>query len=130
MELKSKQVEVARSAGELCDWLSDVRNFESLMPESISKFEVIGEKAFVFALKGMPEIGLEVKSVNNPQQVSLGAISDKIPFNLVGDFEAINDQSCNATLTFSGDFNPMMSMMIKGPINSFLETLISNISKL
>ena len=60
MELKSKEVQVSKSAAELCDWLSDVRNFESLMPESISKFEVIGENAFVFALKGMPEIGLEI----------------------------------------------------------------------
>ncbi|PQB03778.1 orotate phosphoribosyltransferase [Aureitalea marina] len=130
MELTSKQVEVSKSADELCDWLSDVKNFESLMPESISKFEVIGDQSFVFALKGMPEIGLEVKSVNKPDQVALGAISDKIPFNLVGDFDRIDDNSCKAMLTFSGDFNPMMSMMIKGPINSFLETLIGNISKL
>ena len=130
MELKSKEVQVSKSAAELCDWLSDVRNFESLMPESISKFEVIGENAFVFALKGMPEIGLEIKSVNKPDQIALGAISDKIPFNLVGDFQQVDDQSCKAALTFSGDFNPMMSMMIKGPINSFLETLIGNIGEL
>ena len=31
------------------------------------------------------------------------------------------------TLTFEGEFNPMMAMMIKGPITKFIETLATNI---
>ena len=33
-------------------------------------------------------------------------------------------------LDFEGDFNPMMAMMIKGPISKFIETLASNMHKL
>ncbi|MAP55388.1 SRPBCC family protein [Altibacter sp.] len=127
MELKSKKVIVQKSASQLCDFLSEVKNFEQLMPESISKFEVIKEDAFVFALKGMPEIALEVKEVDAPNKVVLGAISDKIPFTLIGHINAVTETSSEAELHFEGDFNPMMAMMIKGPISKFLETLSDNL---
>ncbi|MBZ0328143.1 MAG: SRPBCC family protein [Altibacter sp.] len=127
MELNSKKIIVKKSAAALCEFLSDVKNFEQLMPENISKFEVIRADAFVFALKGMPEIALEVKEVVAPNKVVLGAISDKIPFTLIGNIEAIDDASSQAELVFEGDFNPMMAMMIKGPITKFLETLTTNL---
>ncbi|MCF6307291.1 MAG: SRPBCC family protein [Flavobacteriaceae bacterium] len=130
MNLNSKKVTVQKSATELCDFLCDVKNFEQLMPDNISKFEVIRDNAFVFALKGMPEIALEVKEVIVPNKVVLGAISDKIPFNLTGNITEINETSSEAELQFEGDFNPMMAMMIKGPITKFLETLSSNLENI
>lgn len=130
MNLTSKKVTVQKSAEELCDFLCDVKNFKTLMPDNISKFEVIRDNAFVFALKGMPEIALEVKEVDAPNKVTLGAISDKLPFTLIGNIEAINETSSNVDLQFEGDFNPMMAMMIKGPITKFIETLSSNLGGL
>ncbi|RDK84693.1 SRPBCC family protein [Marinirhabdus gelatinilytica] len=127
MKIESKKVTVQKSATELCNYLSDVKNFEQLMPENTSKFEVINEKAFVFALKGMPEIALEVKEVNPPNQVILGAMSDKLPFTLTGNVTQVAEETSQAQLLFEGDFNPMMKMMIKGPITKFLETLATNL---
>jgi hypothetical protein len=130
MELNSDKVIVQKSASDLCAFLSDVKNFEQLMPENISKFEVIREDAFVFALKGMPEIALEIKQLNAPNYIVLGAISDKIPFTLTGDITEIDETSSEAKLSFSGEFNSMMAMMIKGPITKFLETLSGNLTTL
>jgi len=130
MNLKSKKVIVQKSAKETCDFLCDVKNFKQLMPDNISKFEVIRDNAFVFALKGMPEIALEVKEIIAPNKVVLGAISDKIPFTLIGHINKINDTSSETELHFEGDFNPMMAMMIKAPITKFLETLASNLEKI
>ena len=129
MKLNSKKVTTQKSAAELCDFLADVRNFESLMPENISKFEVLNEKAFVFALKGMPEIALEVKEVEKPNKVVLGAISDKIPFSLTGNIEEISEYSSTVVLLFEGEFNAMMAMMVKGPISKFIDTLASNLER-
>ena len=130
MNLISKKVTVQKSAEALFDFLCDVKNFEKLMPDTISKFEIIRDDAFVFALKGMPEIALELKEVNSPIQVKLTAISDKLPFTLIGNIEAINELSSDVSLQFEGDFNPMMAMMIKGPITKFIETLSSNLENL
>lgn len=129
MELNSKKVTVQKSAPALCEFLSDVKNFKQLMPENISKFEVIRDDAFVFALKGMPEIALEVKEINSPEKIVLGAISDKIPFTLTANIQPIDETSSEAELLFSGEFNSMMAMMIKGPITKFIATLSENLTK-
>jgi hypothetical protein len=130
MNLKSKKVVVKKSDASVCDFLSDVKNFEQLMPESISKFEIIRENAFVFALKGMPEIALEVKEIISPNTVILGAISDKIPFTLKADIACIDESTSEAEFLFSGKFNSMMAMMIKSPLSKFLETLAENLKKI
>lgn len=123
MNLTSKTVTLDKSAQEVCDFLSDVKNFEQLMPENTAKFELIGDNAFVFALKGMPEIALELKEINAPNQVVLGAKSDKLPFTLTANIEELEAKKSATTLDFAGEFNAMMAMMIKGPIKSFLEAL-------
>lgn len=130
MKLESKKVTVQKSAAELCNYLADVKNFKQLMPDSISKFEVLSDTSFVFALKGMPEIGLEVKGIAPPDRIVLGAISDKIPFQLTGLIEEVSDTASDIMLVFEGEFNPMMAMMIKGPITKFIETLSSNMELL
>lgn len=130
MNLQSPKVTVPKSAQELFDLLSDVKNFEKLMPESIAKFEIIGDDAFIFGLKGMPEIKLKMKEKVAPNKIVLGAASDKLPFTLIANIDAVSDNSSDVKLDFEGDFNPMMAMMIKGPIGKFIETLALNMNKL
>ncbi|MCR5861976.1 SRPBCC family protein [Flavobacterium sp. J372] len=130
MNLESPKVTVDKPAQYIFDALSDVRNFEKLMPENISKFEVTGEESFIFALKGMPEIKLKMKDRQAPNKVVLGAASDKLPFTLTGDIQAAGDSSSTVQLKFEGEFNAMMAMMVKGPISKFIETLAGNMHKL
>ncbi len=130
MNLESPKVSVQKSAQELFDLLSDVKNFEKLMPENIAKFEVIGDDAFIFGLKGMPEIKLKMKEKVAPNKIVLGAASDKLPFTLIANIDYVSENSSDVKLDFEGDFNPMMAMMIKGPIGKFIETLAGNMTKL
>jgi ribosome-associated toxin RatA of RatAB toxin-antitoxin module len=130
MNLESPKVTVQKSAQELFDLLSDVKNFEKLMPENIAKFEVIGEDSFIFGLKGMPEIKLKMKEKVAPSKIVLGAASDKLPFTLIANIDSVSDNSSSVKLDFEGEFNAMMAMMIKGPIGKFIETLATNMVKL
>ena len=130
MNLESPKVTVSKSAQELFDLLTDVRNFEKLMPDNIAKFEIIGDDAFIFGLKGMPEIKLKMKEKVAPNKVVLGAASDKLPFTLTASIDAVSDNNSDVKLDFVGEFNPMMAMMIKGPIGKFIETLATNMTKL
>lgn len=130
MNLESPKVTVEKPAQYLFDALSDVKNFEKLMPDNISKFEVTGEDSFIFGLKGMPEIKLKMKDKTAPSKIILGAASDKLPFTLTGDIDAISENSSAVQLHFDGEFNAMMAMMVKGPISKFIETLVSNMHKL
>lgn len=130
MNLESPRVTVEKSAQELFDLLSDVKNFEKLMPENIAKFEVTEEDSFIFGLKGMPEIKLKMKEKTAPTKILLGAASDKLPFTLEANINSITENTSNVQLLFEGEFNAMMGMMIKGPIGKFIETLASNMHKL
>lgn len=130
MNLESPKVTVEKSAEELFNSLSDVKNFETLMPDNIAKFEVTGDDSFIFGLKGMPEIKLKMKEKIAPNKIILGAASDKIPFTLIANIESISDSSSSVKLDFEGEFNAMMAMMVKGPITKFIETLAGNMGKL
>ena len=129
MNLESPKVNVAKSAEYLFNALNDVKNFEKLMPENIAKFEVIDENCFEFGLKGMPEIKLVKKGGTPNSQIVLGAASSKLPFTLTANLIEVNDTT-DVQLVFEGEFNPMMAMMIKGPISKSIETLAENMGKL
>jgi len=130
MNLESPKVKVEKPAQYIFDQLSNVQNFEKLMPDNIAKFEVTGEESFIFALKGMPEIKLKMKEKTAPSKIVLGAASDKLPFTLTGNIVALSETASEVQLLFEGEFNAMMAMMVKGPITKFIETLANNMTKL
>ena len=130
MNLESPKVTVEKSSEYLFNALTQVKEYEKLMPDSIAKFEVLDEQSFVFGLKGMPEIKLVLKEKTAFNKVVLGAASEKLPFTLVADLVELEVNKTEIQLQFDGDFNPMMAMMIKGPIGKFIETLAQNMGKL
>lgn len=130
MHIESPKQTVDKSSEEVFNFLIDIKNFETLMPDNIVKFEVLTEDKFVFALKGMPEIILKLKEKTPYSQVVLGAASDKLPFTLTADITALSDTSSEVALQFEGEFNAMMAMMIKSPITNFLGTLSKNMNKI
>ena len=127
MNLESPKVTLDKSPEETFNFLSDVKNFESLMPENISKFKVLEEDKFLFALKGMPEIILKKKETVPFNKIVLRAAGGKLDFSLTADITRAEQDKSDVQLTFNGEFNTMMAMMIKGPISKFIETLAINI---
>jgi ribosome-associated toxin RatA of RatAB toxin-antitoxin module len=130
MTLESPKKIVEKSSEYLFNALSDVKNFEKLMPENIAKFEVTDENSFIFGLKGLPEIKLRMKDKTPFSKVILGAASDKLPFTLTANITEISENQSEVGLLFDGEFNAMMAMMIKGPISKFLENLSQNMGNL
>lgn len=132
MQLETDKVHVNKSQEELFQFLLKVDNFEKIMPSSIQKFETTGYDSFLFQLKGMPEIKLLIKEKQAYDKITLGAKSEKLPFSLIALIEE-DSQAENKSyvqLQFEGNFNPMMSMMIKSPLKNFINTLAENLSKL
>lgn len=127
MHLESSKTSVAKSQQQVFDFLSKVGNYEQLMPESIEKFELLNPTAFLFQLKGMPEIALEIKETNAPDNIILGSKSDKISFGLTVKISAVSENESAVQLFFEGEFNAMMAMMIKKPIQKFIDTLSENV---
>ncbi len=127
MYIESPKKTIDKSPETIFNFLNDVNNYKKLMPDSISKFEILNEKRFLFALKGMPDIVLELKNSVPYNKVVLGAASDKLPFTLTANIKELTENSSEAYFEFEGEFNAMMSMMIKGPITKFIQTLAENL---
>ena len=130
MNLESPRVNVQKSDIELFEFLSDVNNFEQLMPENIEKFEVYTSNSFLFILKGMPEIRLKLQEQTPSNKIVLGSDLDKFPFTLTKNISKLDEDSSEIQLIFNGKFNPMISMMLKSPLQKFINTLTDNIEKL
>lgn len=129
MNIQGNRVVVEKSQKETFEFLSDLKNFEQLMPESIQKFEVDGD-SFIFGLKGMSEIRLVLKDSTEYSNITLGAASSKLDFELVADISEIDEDSSEVQLDFNGKFNAMMAMMVKRPLTSFIETLTDNLEEI
>ena len=123
MNLHSPKIIIPKSTSKVFDFLSNLKNFEKLMPENISKFKLLEKDKFIFAICGMPEIVLEKKAEEAPNSIVLGAAAGKQDFTLETVIKELSQQQSQVQLNFSGDFNPMMAMMVKGPITKFIETL-------
>lgn len=129
MEILGTKTTVKKSSETLFNFLLQLQNYEQLMPQNTEKFEIDG-KTFVFGLKGMPEIRLVLKEKLENKLIVLGAASSKMPFTLQIPIERVSDNISEVTLKFSGEFNPMISMMVKKPLTNFIEALTDNLGKL
>jgi len=129
MNLETKKTIINKSQKYFFEFLTDLNNFKQLMPENTDKFEVDGE-SFIFSLKGMPEIRLVLKEKQEFDKIILGAASSKLDFTLSAIINEVSENSCEAQLLFNGDFNPMMAMMVKSPLQKFIDVLTENASKL
>jgi carbon monoxide dehydrogenase subunit G len=130
MHIEAPKNTINKSDKEVFDFLTDLQNFEKLMPENIQKFEMINEDRFLFALKGMPEIVLQRKEQHPNDKIVLGAASDKLSFSLTADILSLAQEESEVTFSFNGEFNAMMAMMIKSPITNLLDTLSRNLTNI
>ena len=130
MHIETTKKIVDQPIEKVFEFLSDIKNFETLMPDNISKFEVLDENTFKFALTGMPEIVLRLKEKKPFNEIVLGAASDKLPFTLSAVLTSLAPDQTEVGLAFEGEFNAMMAMMIKTPITNFMTALTTNMSKI
>ncbi|CAM4046249.1 hypothetical protein [Gillisia limnaea] len=130
MNLESPRVTTQKSQQEMFDFLTNVENYKQVMPESMEKFEVIAADTFLFTLKGMPQIALKITETREPELVVLGSTSEKFNFSLNILVEPEGENKSAVQLLFDGEFNAMMSMMVKGPLTKFITNLSENMGKL
>lgn len=129
MKLETPLVTIFKSNKETFDFLTDLKNFEQLMPENKQKFEVDGD-SFIFGLTGMPEIRLILKEKTPHSKITLGAASSKLDFSLTINLNTVSENSTSAQLFFDGNFNPMMAMMVKKPLTNFINALSNNLQNI
>ncbi len=130
MELKSLISKSKLSTKNLFDRLSAIENFETLMPESVSKFELINSESFLFSIKGMPTFKLKIEKKLTSKKIVLKSVESKITFYLIGHIKESDYKNSTFQIEFKGQLNPMMEMMVKNPLQTFINDLSKNIKNL
>jgi hypothetical protein len=130
MKLNSKVNNINISDSQLFEKLTTIENFKKIMPQNISKFEIINNETLIFSLKGMPAIKLIMGEKNSPSKIVMNSSESKIIFSLTVNIQKIDNDNCSFELEFNGDLNPMIQMMVKSPLQSFIDDLSINTSRL
>lgn len=130
MTLKSVNTTVNKDQKSCFDMLSQPENYEILMPESNTKFELNDRGGFVFQLKGMPEISLKIEDKNPNDTVIWGAAGGKIDFTLLVKIDTVETSKSEIQFHFEGKLSSMMAMMVKKPLKKFIDTLSENLTKI
>lgn len=128
LTLKSNTATVAKSPELVYSEFSDYRNFEAVMPEGTQSFSA-DDESMTFTLKGLPEIKLKTKALKSPELISLEVAGGKIHFTLSAHISAGGANEASVYISFEGDINPMMAMMVKQPLQKFINSLAENIGK-
>jgi len=125
--IESPIINIHQEVHELVAHYTKPVNFKELMPPEVVKFEA-SENHFLFGLKGLPEVRLNVEEIS-AEQVMLKSASDKLPFYLRVKFRAEGNET-KAQIHFEGEFNPMLKMMVARPLQNFVNHLAQNMEKI
>ncbi len=122
MNLSSEKIVISTSDRDVFEQLTDFSYFKELLPPNLQKFETT-EDTIVFQLQGMPEIGLRLKEATPYTNIVFEASGGKIPFILEATIHSLGEQQTEIQWHFSGNFSPMLTLMVKKPITKFIEAL-------
>ncbi len=109
-------------------FLSDIKNFESLVPEGIVKNFVAVKNNCRFDVDGLGEVGVRL-AATNPDHTIIYESEGSRPFrfDLIIDLNEQDDQSTLMKLTFRAELNMMMKMMVQKPLEDGLEVIASEL---
>ena len=107
-------------------FLNDMNNFEKLMPEGkIEKWDSTEDQC-EFTIKGMARIGLKKESAEAPHHLKVSSFG-KVPFTFDLDINLKEqaEQQTEVSMTFNGDINPFMKMMVEKQLRNFFNYLVT-----
>lgn len=130
VKLESHIVEVKNSNQKVFTFLSNMNNFEQLMPEQVINWNST-ETNCSFTIKGMTDLSLSI-SEKIPYSKIVIIPGDKAPFmfNLIC---LINENSTNNStvqIVFQAELSTMMEMLAKNPLQNFVNALASKLKEI
>ena len=130
VKFESHIVEVKNANQKVFTFLSNMNNFEKLMPEQVINWNST-ETNCSFTIKGMTDLSLSI-SEKIPYSKIVIIPGEKAPFmfNLIC---LINENSTNNStvqIVFQAELSTMMEMLAKNPLQNFVNALASKLKEI
>lgn len=129
-KLQSQEVAISKPATGIYNFLTNLNNFEKLMPQEVSEWKSTQDEC-TFTLKGMPSIGFmitEQTPFTNIVYKGIGKLPAAVFLKVA--ITPNGDGACKAQLFLEAELNPMLKMMVEKPLTKFLDVLAHNLTKM
>lgn len=127
--IDSKQVEVSCSPAEVFEYLTDINNFQELLPkDKISNWESDTTQCS-FRIQGTVTLSIKLKE-STPNTVINLTNGEKTPFPFTLDvFIEEVENGAKVRQEFKGEINPFLKMMVEKPLANLFDYIADRLVK-
>lgn len=126
---ESKNFYINKSSSIIYTYLSDFRNFGTVMPEQIKDWQAT-EDTCKFTIPGMATISMRYKDKIEGNRLSIiPETGTPLLFELVCEFESINVNSSKLKVSIDAELNALLSMMASKPMQNLVDLIAQQIER-
>ncbi|MBN2818214.1 MAG: hypothetical protein JXP36_04565 [Bacteroidales bacterium] len=131
MRLESKIGKIYAKDEKIFKFLTNFDNFKTLIPaDKVSDWQSDGDTC-TFTVSPVGKTGFRITEKEEYKLVKLSNLEDtQYDFKLWIQLKQIDSDTTASKLTMEVELNPMMQMMAKKPLQTFLDTLVDQIGKI
>ena len=127
VKIESKKVEIKRNVEFVYEYLSDFTHFSMVANDKIENFKATQDKCS-FTVKGMTDMGLKIISRMPNESITITndtEVPSSMPLNflIIFEFERVDPYVTKVIVKMELDANPMIAMMVKKPLEKFVNSL-------
>ena len=125
-KIESRVGIIKESEEKIYKFLSDFNNFRNLIPEDrVKNWETTGDTC-KFDVEGIGPVGLKIVEKEPNKLIKMTGDGDKpVPFTVWIQIKEVTEKDSRIKVTAEVKINPLMASMLKGPLQKFVDTLIS-----
>jgi hypothetical protein len=128
--IESDIAEIKNSQEKIYNFLSNLNNFEKLMPEQVINWKST-DNSCSFTIKGMTDLSMKISEKIPYSKINI-IPGEKAPFHFSLECHLMkhNDNMTNAQIIFNAELNAMMKMLAAKPLQNFVNMLASKLKEL
>ncbi|MBE85466.1 MAG: hypothetical protein CMC64_00175 [Flavobacteriaceae bacterium] len=130
MEINKESKEIPYSSEKIYTYIIDINNYENILKNEIKSFDKISENEFKIKIGSMPGIKLILEKNLTDEYVKLISNDSNFNFSIIIYVNQISEKSSKVTVKFIGSFSSMIEMMIRKPLENFIESLKNKIEEI
>jgi hypothetical protein len=127
----SKQTNILQfSSSKIYDFIINIDNYKTILGDEISDFEKLSVNEFKIKIGSMPKISLELVENRPSSSVKLLSNDSNLNFQICITIDSIDNNRSVVYVKFEGKFSTMIEMMIKNPLEKFINSLKNKVEEL
>lgn len=130
-KIESRIGMIKESEEKIYTFLSDFNNFRNIIPEDrVKNWESTGDTCN-FNVEGIGPVGLRIIEKEPNKLIKITSIGKKpAPFIVWIQIKEVEEKDSRIKITADVDVNPLMGAMVKGPLKSFVDSLVEQAEKI